>query len=135
MWTVALRCWLLLTVDVIPTVRHEALGQALGVETAGFAVLQNATDAAVLCCLQPPALSARVRPRLDCAARCAQLATGCSCFNLKKSANGLMCEMYDFVQYCYGVVSGCTNYQRPNYTTVSVIAQPLLIFRPEQYTF
>ena len=122
MWTVALRCWLLLTVDLIPTVRHDALGQALGVETAGFAVLQSATGAAALCCLQPPALSARVRSRLDCAARCTQLATSCSCFNLKTSADGLTCEMYDFVPYCYGVVPGCTNYQRSNYVNVSVLA-------------
>ena len=122
MWTVALRCWLLLAVYVIPTVRHETLGQALGVETAGFVVLQNATDAAALCCLQPAALSARVRSRLDCAARCAQLATSCSCFNLKTSAQGLTCEMYDFVQYCYGVVPGCTNYQKSDYVNVSVLA-------------
>ena len=130
MWTVALRCWLLLTVDVIPTVRHEALGQALGVETAEFAVLQNATDAAALCCLQPPALSARVRSRLDCAARCAQLATSCSCFNLKKSANGLTCEIYtcDREPYYYGVVPGCTNYQRTNYMAVSIFFIAILQF-------
>ena len=122
MRTVALRCWLLFTANMIPTVRHEALGQALGIETAGFAVLQSATGDAALCCLQPPALIARVSSRLDCAARCAQLATSCSCFNLKTSDDGLTCEMYDFVQHCYGVVPGCTNYQVQRGLTVGAIS-------------
>ena len=77
-----------------------------------FQVLRNATTGAILCSLEEPAASAVVRSALECGSRCAQLSSGCTNFNIRTSANGVItCETFFALPFRYGSVSNCTLYE------------------------